>query len=204
MPTINKLSLDGILYDFGGGIDTSDATALASDILLGKTAYARGSKLEGTIPLLEETEYTPTTENQVIEFGKYLNGNQIIKGDPNLLAENLFNGINIFGVEGKLDILAIFGYGGSEGHNRGGACCWNGYEYSYTTMNGGNSFFGTPIKAFISYTPGGILNICGVSISESKSFCKEIDVSEFTSNTISHSNSSITQDACNGIILGLK
>ena len=141
MPTINKLLLDGILYDFGGGIDTSDATALASDILLGKTAYARGNKIEGTIPLLEETEYTPSTTNKIIEAGKYLNGNQIIKGDPNLLAENIYKGVTIFGITGKFDVLLAAGK-----NNVGSIMRWTGNKYEYSAIADGGTvtYAGTP------------------------------------------------------------
>jgi hypothetical protein len=42
----------------------------------------------------------PTTKDQKIESGKYLSGEQTIKGDANLKAENIKSGISIFEVEG--------------------------------------------------------------------------------------------------------
>lgn len=46
------------------------------------------------------TTYTPTTSNQTIAAGTYCSGAQTIKGDANLKAENIAEGVSIFGVTG--------------------------------------------------------------------------------------------------------
>lgn len=46
------------------------------------------------------TTYTPTTSNQTIAAGTYCSGVQTIKGDANLKAENIAEGVSIFGVTG--------------------------------------------------------------------------------------------------------
>lgn len=82
------------------GIDTSDATAAAGDLLHGKTAYVNGQKISGTIQSLEAQTIQPRTENQTIAAGKYLSGTQTITGDPNLVPGNIISGVTIFGVAG--------------------------------------------------------------------------------------------------------
>ena len=49
----------------GGGLDTSDANAVAKDIMWGKTAYVKGEKVTGTLTTYN-AEVTPTKEDQYI------------------------------------------------------------------------------------------------------------------------------------------
>lgn len=83
------------------GTYTSDATATASQILSGKTAYVNGAKVTGTIASKAAATYTPGTSNQTIAAGQYLSGAQTIAGDADLVAANIVTGKNIFNVAGS-------------------------------------------------------------------------------------------------------
>ena len=88
-------------------MDTSDADAVAGDILSGKKAYVDGSMVTGNISSLSATTYTPTTSDQTITAGQYLSGAQTIEGDSNLTASNIKSGVSIFGVSGTLALPSI-------------------------------------------------------------------------------------------------
>lgn len=94
---VNGVKVSGTLNP---GVDTSDANAIAGDLLAGKTAYVGGSKITGSAPAKEATTITPTTVDQTVAAGTHLTGILTIKGDPNLLAENIKSGVTIFGIEG--------------------------------------------------------------------------------------------------------
>lgn len=82
------------------GTFTSDANAIASQMLSGVTAYVNGNKITGTMPSKAEQTYTPSTADQTISAGQYLSGAQTILGDADLIASNILSGANIFNVAG--------------------------------------------------------------------------------------------------------
>ena len=64
------------------GIDTSNANAVETDILSGKTAYVDGNKITGTITSKEAQTYIPSSSEQIIDAGQYLSGTQTISAVP--------------------------------------------------------------------------------------------------------------------------
>lgn len=76
------------------------ANVTANKMLKDTVAFGQTGKVTGTIDSISAQTITPGASDKTIASGKYLSGTQTIKGDANLLAENIKNGISIFGVTG--------------------------------------------------------------------------------------------------------
>lgn len=85
------------------GTFTSDANATAESMQLGVSAYVNGTRVVGTAPIQEAKTVTPTTTEQTaVASGSFTTGAVKVAGDANLVAENIKEGVSIFGVTGTL------------------------------------------------------------------------------------------------------
>ena len=88
-------------------VDSTDATAAVAEILKGKTAYARGAKLTGTMPNNGAVKGTISTVDgkYTVPLG-YHDGSGKVSIDATeqakLVAENIREGITILGIEGSM------------------------------------------------------------------------------------------------------
>lgn len=94
--------------------DTSDATAIASEILSGKTAYKAGAELVGTMPNRGAQTGTISTKAGTVTIQQgYHDGSGSVGIDATeqakIISTNIREGITILGVEGEMS--------GSEGVN---------------------------------------------------------------------------------------
>lgn len=72
---------------------SSECTAVASNILSGKTAYSGGSKITGTIASKGAQTYSPSISTRTITAGQYLSGTQTISAiTGTAVASNVLSG----------------------------------------------------------------------------------------------------------------
>lgn len=103
---ISKVILNGNTL-----MDVTQDTVQANNLLSGNTATKNdGTKVNGSVTQKSAQTYIPTTTDQTIASGQYLTGVQTIKGDANLLAENIKKGVVIFGITGTYEGDVPSGY----------------------------------------------------------------------------------------------
>lgn len=114
--TADKLAKNVTAHDKSGAVitgtstldsDTSDATAAVAEILATKTAYARGSKLTGTMPNNGSVTGIISTkaQNYTIAQGYHDGSGKVSISSTEqakIIAENIRQGITILGVEGSM------------------------------------------------------------------------------------------------------
>ena len=109
--------LEGITYHDKSGAsgtgtctydsDTSDATVAVAEILTGKTAYARGAKITGTMPNKGSVTGNISAKAQKFTIAQgYHDGSGYVQIESTeqekLIATNIRQGITILGVEGSM------------------------------------------------------------------------------------------------------
>ena len=114
--TPDKLAKNVTAHDKSGALitgtntfdsDTQDATAAVAEILSGKTAYARGSKLTGTMKNNAAVTGTISTKAQEYTIAQgYHDGRGKVSIDSTeqekLIPANIREGITVLGVEGAM------------------------------------------------------------------------------------------------------
>ncbi len=89
-------------------VDSTDATVSEAEILTGKTAYARGAKLTGTMPNRGAVSEKITTKAQEVTVPQgYHDGSGKVSIDTveqnKLVANNIRQGVTVLGVLGTLE-----------------------------------------------------------------------------------------------------
>lgn len=112
------------------------------DIYVVKDGEITGNYVGPEVESLEETTIVPSTTDQIIEGGKYLSGQVTVKGDANLVAENIKEGVTLYsGTSGEIVGTCASGGGAASGDmlqarvDATNNCEWLFYYYTGTSVD---------------------------------------------------------------------
>ena len=107
------LTLNGNVLSYSGSAVTGETSTVViessknytvssggTQTILPDSGYGAMYDVSLTVPYKSAATYTPTTSDQTIAAGQWLNGVQTIVGDPNLSPSNIKEGVSIFGIPG--------------------------------------------------------------------------------------------------------
>ena len=104
-----NIKKDVQIFDITGtyeGIDTSDANAIADDIIAGKTAYVNGEKITGSLPLFPNSRTFTVDNAGVINDTE---NNQLTFSTINALKQALDSNLNMNFSANYSDVAQVIG-----------------------------------------------------------------------------------------------
>lgn len=198
-PQISNQTIEAGTYCEGQQVIKGDANLVASKIKSGETIFGVTGSYEGpsgyVIPTSKKAAdtYTPNTKNQTIAAGTYLEGDQTILGDANLIPENIKSGITIFNVIGS-----HAGSGGATVKTAETTPSSNGTSISFTVSKQPTIFSVMALENITSATTRKIVNIDydGSTIKSQTAY----STSSYSAGTIYYYDSAISQSYSNGTL----
>lgn len=198
-PKAANQTIEAGTYCEGQQVIKGDANLVASKIKSGETIFGVTGSYEGpsgyVIPTSKKAAdtYTPNTKNQTIAAGTYLEGDQTILGDANLIPENIKSGITIFNVIGS-----YAGSGGATVKTAETTPSSNGTSISFTVSKQPTIFSVMALENITSATTRKIVNIDydGSTIKSQTAY----STSSYSAGTIYYYDSAISQSYSNGTL----
>ncbi|MDO8529565.1 MAG: hypothetical protein Q7S18_02770 [bacterium] len=116
-------------------VNTSSGDAIAGNVFSGKIAWVDGMSVTGSMANIGQQNITPGIASQTITLG-YHDGTGTVSGDADLVSTNIRSGVNIFGIDGNLNVVNTSSGDAIAGNVLSGKVAWvDGAEITGSMAN---------------------------------------------------------------------